>query len=425
MSWPLRLTLLLVSCHTPVLAAFDFPAIDVEVHGYIDGGVVVTDDHVGWLDHGPGKGRYGDDGDGDFEAVLPEASIIGDLSVGTAWRAHLHLKFDDEQRHFLDVGEAYLAYRAPPHAGLRWRARIGTFLPPVSLENHAVGWTSPYTLWSSALNTWVGEELRVNGGEAKLLFDVRQLEIGLFGAGFFANDAAGTLIAMRGWAVHDRKLALFDRAPLPAFQIRLVNPFGPFRGQVANFEPLHEIDGRPGFYAGADLKHAQIGRFKLIYYDNNADPEAFNRSAGQYAWRTRFGAVGYRGEVVAGLTLVTQLMYGDTVMGPRLFPGSARRISDVDFFTGYGLLSKRLSRWRFTARGEYFETRNRDLMRGGYDGAEDGYGVTLSVGFKPVPASRINAELQYLDHTRPVRALAGEPLAIDELTLRINYRFLF
>ena len=64
-------------------------------------------------------------------------------------------------------------------------------------------------------------------------------------------------------------------------------------------------------------------------------------------------------------------------------------------------------------------------MRGGYDGAEDGYGVTLSVGFKPVPASRINAELQYLDHTRPVRALAGEPLAIDELTLRINYRFLF
>lgn len=155
-----------------------------DLRGYADLGIAVTDTRVGWTDGGVGKLRYGTDesGERDVFPVFSEAMLIGNLSWGRAWRAHLALKYDDEQRHALDIAEAYLAYRGPPRPTLRWRARAGTFIPPFSLENHAIGWTSPYTLSSSALNAWIGEELRVNGGELKAIVPWRGTEVDLYAA---------------------------------------------------------------------------------------------------------------------------------------------------------------------------------------------------------------------------------------------------
>ena len=397
-----------------------------EYRGYVDAGAVHTDQTKSWLDGGSGKGRYGANSSGEnrFKPVFSEAGLIGDAAFGRALRAHLQIKFDDQQRHIVDIAEGYISYRSPPRAGIRWRLRAGTFLPPVSLENHGIGWTSPYTLSSSALNSWIGEELRVNGGELKALFEYAGLSWDLFGAVYFANDAAGKLLAARGFAVHDRELAVFDRTPLPLTHSAARNRFGPFAGLANIYEPLHEIDGRPGFYVGANMRSPLLGRFSFMYYDNNGDPEAINRTEGHYAWATRFGVLGYRGEILEDLTFVTQTLYGDTAAGPRLI-WTGKRVSESTFFATYALLHKRHGRFSAALRGEVWEVWDRDRMLFNYDGAEDGYGVTVSASFKPWPWSRISAELQYLDHDRPVRIFGGEPRQIDELSLRINVRILF
>ena len=50
-----------------------------------------------------------------------------------------------------------------PKSAWRSNLKIGAFYPPISLEHRASGWSNPYTISSSALNTWVGEELRTIG----------------------------------------------------------------------------------------------------------------------------------------------------------------------------------------------------------------------------------------------------------------------
>ena len=413
-------TLWMASLVSIAAAASD---LSFEYRGYVDAGGVHTDQTKSWLDGGSGKGRYGANSSGEnrFKPVFSEAALIGDVAFGRALRAHLHIKFDDQQRHLVDIAEGYLTYRSPPRAGLRLRLRAGTFLPPVSLENHGIGWTSPYTLSSSALNSWIGEELRVNGGELKAMFEHADVRFDLFGAVYFANDSAGKLLAARGFAVHDRELAVFDRTPLPKVHSAARNPFGPFAGLANIYEPLHEIDGRVGFYVGANVHSPTLGRFSVMYYDNNADPDAINRTEGHYAWATRFGALGYRGEILDGLTFVTQALYGETAAGPRLVFWTGKRVSESTYFATYGLLHKRHGRFSVALRGEVWEVWDRDRMLFNYDG----YGITLSTSFKPWPWSKISAELQYLDHDRPVRVFGGDPRQIDELSLRFNLRLFF
>jgi len=418
--FPLAL-LAIVSCP----AAGDLP-VSYSFGGYGDIGFVQTDTAPSWFDEGPGKGRYGGDrrGNKEFKVIVPEISLLGDMMVGAATTFHLQLKYDDEQRHPVDIAEAYVMYRSPPHPQVRWRVKLGTFLPPMSLENHAIGWTSPYTLTSSALNAWIGEELRINGPELRLRFTHGQYDIDVAGAAYIGNDPAGTLISYRGWSIHDRELALFDDSPIPKFQIDIINPRGPFRMQADTFEPLHEIDGRVGFYAGIEIKNEALGRLLLYGYDNNADPTAINRTAGQYAWHTRFVTLGYRGQVAEGLTLVVQTMYGDSVMGRRL--GSERRhASDVDYYTVYALLSQAYDKWRFTTRAEYFGTNDRDPMRFNYDNDEDGYAVTGTVMHSPIEQLKLALEIQYINHERPIRRLTGSPHRFDELTARANLRWFF
>ena len=60
----------------------------------------------------------------------------------------------------LDLTEAYLQFRPYPRDGFRLRLKAGAFYAPISLENRASGWDSPYTLSYSAINTWLGKELR-------------------------------------------------------------------------------------------------------------------------------------------------------------------------------------------------------------------------------------------------------------------------
>jgi hypothetical protein len=230
------------------------------------------------------------------------------------------------------------------------------------------------------------------------------------------------VLALRGWAIHDRELGLFDRMRMPRAQMQLFRDFGPFATHLPYYEPRHEIDRRPGYYAGLTLRDPNARRAEIYYYNNAGDPEAINRSGGglEWAWRTRFWVAGFETPLPAGALFIAQALYGDTVIGRRRGP---RRGMDMTYFSGYGLLSRDFGALRASARGEYFEMRDRDGLRGPYDNAESGYGVTLALSGEVARRARLTLETQYVEHERPARTWSGLARRSDEWLLRLNLRW--
>ncbi|MGR9092237.1 MAG: hypothetical protein ACU85U_16830 [Gammaproteobacteria bacterium] len=148
------------------------------------------------------------------------------------------------------------------------------------------------------------------------------------------------------------------------------------------------------------------------------------RTEGHYAWDTRFGVAGYRGNVGHDVTFVTQVLYGVTIGGRRL-TRTGKHLNESPYFAGYGLLARQIGQLSYAVRDDYFAMWAHDRMRFIYDGAENGYAVTLAASYKPQPTSKITAELQYLDHAREVRVYGGQSRHIDEFTFRLHHRWFF
>ena len=164
--------------------------------------------------------------------------------------------------------------------------KIGAFYPPVSLEHRAPGWSNPYTISSSALNTWIGEELRTIGVGYELEYLGQQSgsawDFGLNAALYGWNDPAGIIIALRGFAMHDRQTPVFGRIGSYAY------------GRPDQRVLFAEIDNRVGYYVGGYAKHDIGIELRALHYDNRADPSAFMPSIDDYAWDTRFDSLGLR-----------------------------------------------------------------------------------------------------------------------------------
>ncbi|MEM7541787.1 MAG: hypothetical protein AAF384_09380 [Pseudomonadota bacterium] len=397
-----------------------------QFRGYFDSGLAFGQGAQGALDAGAGKLRFGQGSGASYiRANISEAHLIGSISAGSTVKGLVDIKFDDEQRHALDIAELHLTWRTPTsETGRRWRFRVGSFLPPFSLENHAIAWSSPYTLSSSSLNTWIGEEVRINGIDVQLSQRYGSWDFQIQGATYLGNDAAGTLLGFRGFAIHDRELALFDSERIPRFQALLNLPPSPFADQSPRFEPLHEIDGRLGYYLGAGVERNKKHRIVAYYYDNRGDPDALNRTAGQYAWRTRFVVIGLRSQLAGRVRWISQVMVGETIMGPK-FPNGGPHAFDTGFLSAYSMLHKRFGKLGLTLKGEYFETSDNDLMKGPADSTEHGYALTGALTYRMTPRLKLYLESQYTEHDRPVRAFSRFEKQIDEWLIRANLRVFF
>lgn len=260
----------------------------------------------------------------------------------------------------IDLTEAYLEWRPIPRSPLRQRWRLGAFYPPLSLENGERGWRSPYTLSFSAINSWLGEEIRPVGLE----WSVRRPlgpsgsphDVGAFAAVFYGNDPAGTLLFWRGFAIHDRQSRLGDElslAPDPVFDERGV--IVDHREQ--SFSPFAEIDGDPGYYGGIEWRYARRALLKLALYDNRADP--FALADGQWGWNTRFSVLAAQLELTDTLGLVTQWMSGDTRWLIATTPFGMTRATELvhdEFEAKFALLTRSVGdRHRVTLRYDDFD----------------------------------------------------------------------
>lgn len=311
--------------------------------------VSISSPYVTWLDEGVGKLRYDDSDDG-LQFTRAFLEYRGRLTSTLAF--HGVLNAQDSKDKLIDFTEAYLEWRPIPRTAWRVRTRLGGFYPRLSLENVAAGWSSPYSLSASAINTWIGEELRTVGAEVRVSHMLTRLpaspELAFEGAVFLANDPTGALLTQRGWSLHDRQTGLTRSVPLPDFPA--IAPWIPVPDNPQGLDPFREIDSNAGYYAGVEWRTGEAFRLKVFHYNNHGDPEA---TAGlDYAWQTRFTHVGLQFALPGDVGLIGQWMDGLTRMGPDLGPW---HVWDSDFDARFVMLTRAFGAHRISARYDAFD----------------------------------------------------------------------
>ena len=368
--------------------------------------VVAPPDERSWNDGGLGKTRYGDGG---VSPELGEISAIGSAHPLPELETYAHARYEPTQNHPIDLIEAFARYRPVSTTSWRWSVKLGAFFPPVSLENEGIGWTSLWTLTPSAINSWVGDELRTVGGEAQLEWRGEAHQIEATGALFGLNDSAGALLADRGWTFDDRPVGLFDHSRLPDVLAR------PGQSPPLFTQPFQEIDNRVGFYVGLSWRWLDYGRVAMLYYDNDSNPSAEH---GEYAWHTRFWSLGAETAIDA-FVIKSQVMVGSTVIAPE---GNGNR---TDFEAAYVLVGWERGAWRLAARGDQFSTTNESYGYGAVDLGETGYAATLAATWRPLSWLRITGELLHIDSTREQRELEGLPAHTRDTQFQLAFRLFY
>jgi hypothetical protein len=386
-------------------------AADFSVDAYADLRVIFPSDEVGWLDGGLGKLRYGS------EQSNPEfrvAEVVGQgvVQITPGLMAMAVVRYAPEQRTFFDVLEAFVRWRPVSTTPVRFTIEAGAFFPPISLENTEIGWTSPWTLTPSAINAWVGEELRTIGAEATVEWRRPTGSISAYGALYGWNDPTGVLLNRRGWAIHDQWTGLIDRPRLPDI-------FAQARGEpipLRTWEFL-EIDKRVGWYAGGSWDEIGIGHLDVLYYNNLADPTAEIEEYETYAWETQFWNIGFSTEI-GPVTLLAQGMRGDTFFQP-----SETFWSDTWFESAYLLAGWNISEdWRIAGRAEVFSTNER-RPGSGLPLSEHGHAFTAAINYLPNDWLRVTGEYVYVESFRRQRARGGLPPDATEQQFQLSLRF--
>lgn len=407
--------LILTGLGSPAHAVELSPAIALT--GFLEGRLALSDGPRSWERGGLGKITFG--GDGDARGVA-HAEAAAALRVDFGWNIGARIDVSADPRRDgnpFDVIDGFLRYESSPAQRTRLHAKAGAFFPPVSFENTGLGWTSPFTLSSSAINTWIGEEMRTIGVELGVTHRFDEGHLGISGAVFGANDPAGVLLAWRGWTVSDREAGVFERLPLAP--LRVFSAAGPVPQQAPWFELRHEIDGRPGVYVNVEAGAEGLGEAALLLYDNRARDTAFDGF--QYAWHTRFAAVGARLSVADDLDVVAQGMVGETTMG---MPAPGTSLVDTGFASAFVLVSRAWDRHRISARAEYFETTDRDRTLADNNG-EHGTAVTAAYIFRPAERHRLTLELMQTISFRPERRYLNLPVKARETQAQASYRIFF
>jgi hypothetical protein len=376
---------------------------DLSITGYLDARAVIAAQPQSWLNGGLGKFRYGGKQKFGTEGVLQADWHAADgLNFVSVLRA------DPDTPSVIDALETYARYDGAG-GDLGWSVKAGAFFPTISLENDDLGWTSPYTLTPSAINSWIGDELRTIGSEGTLRWKNSLGTLSLIGALTCCNDEAGVLIAERGWALDDRPFGLFERERVPDQTLRIFR--APVPGRTGMFD---EIDGIVGWYAGATWQMPGILKLSVTRYDNQGEPEAV--STRDQAWRTKFWNFGARTQF-GPLVLIAQQMSGYTEIEVRGTENSTK------FQSGFLLASYDLDDWRFSVREDLFQTRRLNATNINWN--EDGNSTTGAVSWTGLDGVRLTAEIIAMHSRRGEYVPSGLGYGRDDVQVQFDSRFFF
>lgn len=396
---------------------------NAEINGLVDLRAVAADDTQTWPYEGLGKQRFDSEHDGLKlgQAVLDVKGNLTDTVTGK-----LVFNGYDDRKGFADVTEAYLQWKPLPFETHRIKIKAGAFFPTLSLENGGTGWTNPWMISTSAINTWVGEELRTIGTEITWSrpgqLNNSAHDFDLIYSVFTANDPATSLIAWRGWSLGDRVTGLTERLPFP----NMPSVYGPnsiFDSQYNSEKPFTEIDHHYGYYVGANYGYNNWISLRVLHYDNQGDP--LGMKDGQWSWLSTFNHLALKIEFENNFSILTQAMRGNTRWGSEGYGVNA------SYDSWYLLGSQAFGRNRISARYDNFKMHDKDHMPGD-NNSEDGHSIAVTWLFNLTEKSQTGIEYLRILSTRPGREYlngahddeAGEE-PVTENTTQIFYRLKF
>ncbi|HEV2816163.1 MAG TPA: hypothetical protein VGW40_02930 [Allosphingosinicella sp.] len=388
----------------------DFPE---NLTAVIDFRVVLTDGERSWTDGGFGRSRFGGGGDEiRVHAVPAEAELVWHGPIAWNVEGNVAVAYQDDQDQPVDLIEAFATWRPVPRGPTRFSVRAGFYWPQVSLEHEGPAWQVANMITPSAINSWIGEEVKVVGLEGTATHPLAggrlSGTLGLFGF----NDTSGTLLSFRGWALHDQKTGAFSRQALP--------PLGPDMAgaQPPWTTPTLEVDHRIGFYGRLAYQFVAPVTLEAFYYDNRGDPAAFTDDL-QWGWRTRFLNVGARIDLGAHTRLLAQALTGSTEMG--LDPGEDEVWVDTRFRSAFVRLTHEIGPVALSGRLDLFETR----QRGEYvyaEDDEDGWSLTGALDWRLTDQARVIVEGLHVESDRASRARLGVAPRQDQNVVQASMR---
>src|SRR6476660_3846242 len=179
--------------------------------------LVAADGEQSWVDGGFGKLRSSGGGGRDFRltAQLGNFNLVWQPQFTYSLSATVVGSLQGGERTEAGLSQAYVSFRPMRSDKLAFSARAGLMWPPISLEHEGADWHVKDSITPSAINAWIGEEVRPLAAEATLATTVGSHQFRATAAVIAANDTSGTLLTFRGWALHDRTTLAFNRQPLP------------------------------------------------------------------------------------------------------------------------------------------------------------------------------------------------------------------
>jgi hypothetical protein len=234
---------------------------------------------------------------------------------------HLLARTEDDgaQRGNAGVVEAFLEQKL---RGFHFME--GAFFLPTSRENVDELWETPYSISPSALNSWLGEELRPIGVDASY-----KLNGFLGGATVFrGNDTFGALPPNRGWRLNDDWILLGEWTPVDPTYFTSVSA---------------ENDHRFGWSARGGWKNEHLFA-QLTHIDNRGDALEHGPLFG---WNTNFD--------VAALqwTQDDWTFAAESGWGPTYLIVAGQEY-ETKLSASYLLASRALAHGRLSARADWF-----------------------------------------------------------------------
>ena len=317
----MRSTIAVVLC----TVALQSSAQSIQVHGFLTGRAVRANAPQSWNDGGYGTFDVG--GDRTSALFMAQAGIDW---TPTTW---ILVHGDGIARNSREAGVGERAGIVQAYVDLfndRWRLRAGHFWLPASRENIDPLWNSRYTITYSALNTWVGQEVRPLGIDLQYSPNF-YLTLGV--TAFQGNDTMGTLLAARGWTLGNR-LTVYDEV-LPAAP-DTTRPFGP------------DLDGKTGYAGRIRFQLPERAMIQFTHLDNRAELDPGR--VPDVPWLTRYDTIGTTIGSTSPTTFAAEWASGDTTVG---FPGGSFKLG---FNTAYALLSHKFGAERVSVRLERYAT---------------------------------------------------------------------
>ena len=388
----------------------------------LDARLVLADGANSWIDGGFGKTRFDGTADARLElGVHPvEAALIWqprftNSFVGNFSAAYQHGHDRDEN---FDVMEGYLTFIPTRSGNTNFALKAGLYWPEISLE-HATGgaWSTVYTITPSAINSWVGEEVKVIGAEATLY----------------------QTVGAHGFVCHCRRVRLQRHLGHAAVVPRL----GAARREVDAVRPVPAADAEPvhDHRAGAgDALDPRDRRSPRVLRTGRMAPLA-ERGAQRVLLRQPRRARSLHREPAMGLAhTILESRRGGRSRPINAVAGASDDRHDADGIhpattppaigsirataRPIALLTHRFGEIAVSGRFELFETKERGSRMVPADENEDGWAATLAARIPVMDLLTLFVEALHIDSERGARTTRlGLPAEESQTVVQAALRF--